>query len=186
MKLPEGYLRGFNIVVAHDEEMGIGKAGTLPWSIPEDMKRFRTVTTTPSVAGCHQPAVIMGMNTWKSLPRRPLPSRANVVLSRSKQDIPEVLTFTDFGKAMDVMCRTERCGSIYIIGGASIYGEALKHPALEGLYVTEVAGGHRCDCFMPDYKSIEGLSEEYDPRSRFTTSETSGERYKFRRYTVER
>ena len=186
MKLPEGYLRGFNIVVAHDEELGIGKNGGLPWSIPEDMKRFRSVTTSPAGQGVHQPLVVMGMNTWKSLPRRPLPHRANVVLSRSRQDIPEVLTFTDFGKAMDVLCKTERCGSIYVIGGASIYGEAIKHPALEGLFVTEVEGSHGCDCFMPAYIEVEGLSEEYDPRSRFAKSEVSGERFKFRRFLVER
>lgn len=183
-RLPEGYLRGFSIVVAHDEELGIGRDGMLPWSIPEDLKRFRTITTT-SESSVYQPLVMMGMTTWKSLPKRPLPSRANAVLSRTRQDIPEVLTFTDFGRALDVLCRTQRCGSIYVIGGASVYEEAVRHPALTGIYVTEVAGTHGCDRFFPEYRDIEGLSEEYDPRNRFMASGDGKERYKFRYYKKE-
>ena len=53
------------------------------------------------------------------------------------------------------------------------------------VYVTEVAGTHGCDRFFPEYRNIEGLAEEYDPRSRFMASADGKERYKFKYYKME-
>jgi dihydrofolate reductase len=74
-------------ILAMDEHCLIGSNQSLPWHIPEDMKRFREFTTGHTV--------LMGKNTYFSLPEnvRPLPNRRNIVITRS--DIPEVETFTD-------------------------------------------------------------------------------------------
>ena len=64
----------FSIIIAVDDKNGIGKNGTLPWRIKEDMEFFRTVTSTTKKKH-RQNAVIMGRKTWESIPEkhRPLP-----------------------------------------------------------------------------------------------------------------
>ena len=68
------------IVVAYQLDLGIGVAGKLPWRIPEDMRRFRLLTTGN--------AVVMGRKTFESLGGKPLPNRLNVVLSRQQPPGP--------------------------------------------------------------------------------------------------
>ena len=64
------------LVVAMAENRVIGKGGTLPWRIPEDMKWFREITMGKPC--------IMGRKTWESLPKRPLPGRTNIVVTRDR------------------------------------------------------------------------------------------------------
>lgn len=73
-------LRKTAIVVAYDEEMGIGKDGTLPWHIPEELQHFKNVTNNS--------IVIMGRITYESLPTkyRPLPDRLNMVITSYLSD----------------------------------------------------------------------------------------------------
>ena len=68
---------GFSIIVAHDEERGIGKNNKIPWYIKEDLQHFKAITL--------HGVVIMGHKTWESLPKsvRPLPFRENVIISKS-------------------------------------------------------------------------------------------------------
>ena len=66
-----------SIIAAVSEDWGIGKDNELLWRIPDDLKRFKRLTTGN--------AIIMGKKTWESLPRRPLPDRENIVLT----DIPD-------------------------------------------------------------------------------------------------
>ena len=66
-----------SIIAAVSEDWGIGKDNELLWRIPDDLKRFKRLTTGN--------AIIMGKKTWESLPRRPLPDRKNIVLT----DIPD-------------------------------------------------------------------------------------------------
>ena len=68
----------YNIIVACDLEDGIGKDNKLPWNFPEDLKRFSQLTR-----GKGNNAVVMGKNTWESLPKKPLPKRDNLILSTS-------------------------------------------------------------------------------------------------------
>lgn len=93
----------------------IGKNGTLPWHIPQDMRHFRELTT----GHC----VIMGRKTWESIPAkyRPLPNRKNVVISRQK-DYPlpnEVDLYSDLDEALQ-SCK-DKHEKVYIIGGEQIY-----------------------------------------------------------------
>jgi dihydrofolate reductase len=75
-------LRRFSVVVAFDEEGGIGREGQLPWHAAEDMRFFKSVTSGGTV--------VMGRKTWESIPEkfRPLPGRRNIVLS-STLTVPE-------------------------------------------------------------------------------------------------
>lgn len=116
--------------------LGLEKDGvhSLPWDIPEDLKHFAHST--------HGSPVIMGRATWESLPEqfRPLPGRANIVLSRNQNHkLPEgVSGFTDLGEA--TRFAEGVAGEdmhVWIIGGASIYKEALQFA--DELILTRVA-----------------------------------------------
>jgi len=105
--------------------LGLEKDGThsLPWHIPEDMKHFAHST--------HGSPVIMGRTTWESLPERfrPLPGRANIVLSRNQNyELPEGASgFVDLGEAArfaEGIANGDK--HVWVIGGASIYKEALS------------------------------------------------------------
>eukprot|EP00816_Leptocylindrus_hargravesii_P005187 CAMPEP_0196812822 /NCGR_PEP_ID=MMETSP1362-20130617/31667_1 /TAXON_ID=163516 /ORGANISM="Leptocylindrus danicus, Strain CCMP1856" /LENGTH=498 /DNA_ID=CAMNT_0042188743 /DNA_START=63 /DNA_END=1559 /DNA_ORIENTATION=+ len=127
------------IVAAAVNTGGIGKDGTLPWSIPGDMSFFKRVT---SEGGNN--AVIMGRKTWESIPLkfRPLPNRINVVVSRNDDlELPEdVLLANSLENALEKLrsSQTSNISKIFIIGGASIYKEALEKNLCNKILLTEV------------------------------------------------
>jgi dihydrofolate reductase len=102
------------IIAALSPEGVIGKDGTLPWRYPADLKRFKRLTSGHTV--------VMGRRTWDSLPRRPLPDRRNIVLSRTPRPLGEAGAdwFGDLAQALDT-CQ----GEVFVIGGAAIYRAAL-------------------------------------------------------------
>jgi dihydrofolate reductase len=101
----------------------IGRDGTLPWHLPEDMKHFRALTEGTTV--------LMGRRTWDSLPPRfrPLPRRRNLVLSRTPR--PGVETFAELAPALAAVS-----GDVWVIGGATVYQAAL--PFADRIVVTEI------------------------------------------------
>jgi dihydrofolate reductase len=113
----------------------IGRGGTLPWHLPEDMKHFRSLTTGT--------AVLMGRRTWESLPPgfRPLPGRRNLVLSRAPQ--AGVETFPDLAQALAAVS-----GDVWVIGGAAVYKAAL--PLADRIMVTEIQERFEGDTHAPD------------------------------------
>ena len=113
----------------------IGRDGTLPWHLPEDMKHFRAVTEGA--------AVLMGRRTWESLPPRfrPLPGRRNLVLSRTPQE--DVETFPDLTSALAAVT-----GDVWVIGGAAVYRAAL--PFADRILVTEIREHFDGDTHAPD------------------------------------
>jgi dihydrofolate reductase len=115
----------------------IGDRGTLPWHLPEDLSRFRTLTMGSTV--------VMGRATWESLPERarPLPGRRNVVLSRQPGwQAPGATAATSLGDALAVTS-----GPVWVIGGASVYRAAL--PLAEQVEVTEVDASFPGDVYAP-------------------------------------
>ena len=98
------------IIVATSPEGVIGKDNTIPWHYSEDLKRFKRLTIGKTV--------IMGRNTWESLPIKPLPERRNIVITRSQ--IEKVECFRSIDEAVNT-CE----GDIWFIGGAGIYKEAM-------------------------------------------------------------
>lgn len=152
--------KGFEIVVAATEKgFGIGKEGGLPWRLPGDMAFFKEVTMkvdSPSPSAVSQTgadkienAVIMGRKTYESIPPkfRPLPGRINVVLSRNanlREDLslPEdVLVCDSLDRALQSLSNgpvSKKVGKIFVIGGGTVYAEALASPACTAVHLTSV------------------------------------------------
>lgn len=154
-------------VVAMDENRLIGKAGGLPWHVPEDLAHFRNLTKGH--------VVVMGRKTWESLPEkfRPLPGRINVVVSRdlAKLSLPDgVLGVNSPEDAVRVARSVARDGQrVWIIGGAELYRATL--PLCSEVHLTVVDGSHEGDAWLPSFED------------QFTkTSETRGERCSFQVY----
>ena len=117
----------------------IGKDGTLPWRIPEDMKHFRALTTGK--------IVVMGRKTWESIPStfRPLPDRTNVVVTRQiGYAVPAgVETYPSVDEALTWHTDDET----FIIGGAEIYRQTIENA--DRLEITEVDQQVDGDAFFP-------------------------------------
>ena len=112
------------LVVAIADNGVIGKDGAIPWHISEDMKRFKALTLGHTI--------VMGRKTWDSLPRKPLPGRVNVVVTRQKDWHAEgAIAASSLGAAT-----AGTSGTVMIIGGAEIYERAL--PMATRIELTEV------------------------------------------------
>ena len=103
-----------SIIVAINKNRGIGFENKLLYWLPNDLKRFKALTTGHTI--------IMGRKTFESLPKGALPNRRNIVLSRSCHEFPGAECFHSLQDALH-QCKEEE--EVYIIGGASLYAEAL-------------------------------------------------------------
>lgn len=131
----------FEIIVACDAVTGgIGRNGKLPWHLPDDLKRFRYITSNAPQG--KQNAVIMGRNTWESLPEkhRPLVGRLNIVLThRSILDKKDgVLVYASFDSVLQDLKLNPSVHNVFVIGGQQLYKEALNHPECNVIRLTLV------------------------------------------------
>lgn len=129
-----------SIVAAVARNGVIGREGRLPWHLPDDLRRFRRLTT-----GHH---VVMGRRTWESIGRA-LPGRTNVVLSRSpswQPGDPAVVVARDLEGALAV-ARAAGDGEAFVIGGADVYAAALA--SADRLHLTRVAADVEGDVRFP-------------------------------------
>jgi len=161
--------KDFSIIVAVDEKMGIGRRNSLPWKLSADMQHFKELTIAP--AGAPRNVVIMGRKTWESLPDkfRPLPDRINVVLTHNEElPFPNgVLKFASLQAALEAFRTapsegTASAGSIFVIGGAQLFNEAIKQPTCKKLYMTFVEDDFSCDVFFPNIPSNFKVSSRTD------------------------
>jgi dihydrofolate reductase len=142
----------FSIIVACTNTGGIGKDNTIPWYIPEDLKHFKKVTTDCPKGLMN--AVVMGRNTWESLPRKPLPSRINIIVSSQLQnshfdDNDNTYVVQSVDDALQLVTSISNVHETFIIGGSRLYKEALDHPQCYKAYITHVHQHHDCDVFFP-------------------------------------
>ncbi|MEL0069586.1 MAG: dihydrofolate reductase [Betaproteobacteria bacterium] len=154
------------IIVAKSNNGIIGKDGDLPWRLPEDLKRFKRLTTGN--------IVVMGRKTYDSI-GRPLPNRKNIVISRNTSlKIEGVEVESDL---INVLKRN-REENVYVIGGGQIYVDAL--PFTEKLEVTEVDVELVGDTSFPEIDSSQWKEifreKRVDPESNLTYSFVSLER----------
>jgi len=127
------------LIWAQSRDGVIGRDGTLPWHLPEDLARFRAVTTGATV--------VMGRRTWESLPARfrPLPGRRNVVLTRQPSyDAPGADVVATLADALALGAG----GDVWVIGGAAVYREAM--PVADLLAITDVDGDYDGDVSAPE------------------------------------
>ena len=127
-----------SIIVAVASNNAIGKNNELLWHIPEDLKRFKKLT----LGHC----IIMGKNTWYSLPRRPLPGRTNIVLTDDPCECIEgcISAYS----VEDALAKCEKGKEIFIIGGGSVYKQFFA--MADRLYITHVYKDFDADTFFPE------------------------------------
>lgn len=133
------------ITALQKSDRGIGYENDLLYHIAHDMKRFRELT--------RESVVIMGRKTWESLPEkfRPLPHRINIVISRNDSYHAEgALLASSLADALSQASSHHK--EIFIIGGASIYSEAL--PFADTLHLTRIEGSRKADTFFPEYEHL--------------------------------
>lgn len=128
-----------SIIVAFDQQRGIGINNTLPWHLPEDLAHFKKMTSGHPI--------IMGRNTFESI-GRPLPNRRNIVVTRNTAwQHDGVETVNSLEDAQSLINGTDA----FIIGGAQIYQQALT--LADRLIVTEIQDRFDCDAFFPEIDS---------------------------------
>lgn len=130
----------------------IGRGNAIPWRIPEDARRFRTLTMGHPV--------VMGRRTWDSLPDRfrPLPGRRNVVVTRNRDWQAEGAERA--GSLADALRTLQGTPQVFVIGGGELYAEAL--PLGDELLLTEVDADVDGDTWFPpwDRTAFEESSRE--------------------------
>lgn len=132
-----------SIIAAINAERGLGFENKLLYWLPEDLKRFKRLTTGHTI--------IMGRKTFESLPNGALPNRRNVVLSRSEKGFPGAECFDSLEEALQA-CQDEE--EVFVLGGASVYEAAL--PLAQRMYLTEIADSEKeADAFFPAFSAEE-------------------------------
>ena len=132
-----------SLIVAMDDHGLIGRAGGLPWHIPEEMRQFKRITTGH--------ACIMGRKTWESL-KRPLPGRLNVIVTRQPGYSAAGGVVAASLDAAVALCQAQRAQwgeEVFVIGGAELYRLAL--PVADRLYLTRVHSQFEGDVYFPDF-----------------------------------
>lgn len=160
-------------IVAMDRNRAIGKNNSIPWHIKEDYKFFKETTLGYPV--------IMGRKTWESLPKRPLPDRKNIVVTRT----PELLIDADkvywatpsVHNAIDTaFFSTDKS---FIIGGSVLYETTINR--INTLYVTHVDTEiEDADAFFPDIP----LPSNYELIKRFESTRADEYSFEIRKYTL--
>jgi dihydrofolate reductase len=147
------------LIVAIAKNGIIGAGGALPWRLSSDMARFKAATMGKPV--------LMGRKTWESLPKKPLPGRANLVLSRDPNFKTEGgWLYTDLAAMLAAgraMAATSGVGELCVIGGARLYEMTL--PLADRIVLTDVnlepQGDTRLDLDLSAWREI---SSEQVPR----------------------
>ncbi len=151
-------MKEINVIVAMTKRRIIGKDGTLPWHLSEDLKLFKAHTTGN--------IVIMGRKTFDSI-GRPLPNRRNLVVSKSIQEnekVAGVEYFPDLEHALNAA--QDGSGKIFIIGGASIYQQMIEKA--DRLYISLVDGDFDGDTCFPEVKEDVWKVVATEPHTGFT------------------
>lgn len=134
-----------SVVAALGKGGELGFRGKLLWRLPDDMRRFKTLTMGHSV--------IMGRKTWESLPEkfRPLPGRMNIVVTRQAGYRAEgATTAGSFERARAAAARAIGADETFVMGGGELYTAAL--PYANRLYLTLVDAEAEADTFFPPYE----------------------------------
>lgn len=131
------------LIAAIAKNNAIGHENKLIYWLPNDLKRFKGLTTGHTI--------IMGSNTFRSLPKGALPNRRNIVLSRKEKEFPGCETFSSLEEAL-TNCTNEDI--VYIIGGEMLYKAAL--PLADILCLTEIDDTPKdADAFFPEFRKNE-------------------------------
>ncbi len=146
-----------SIVAARARNGVIGRDGALPWRLKSDMALFKAVTLGKPV--------IMGRRTWDSLPNKPLPGRANLVLSRDGTFEPKGAVVCDrFEQALSMareQAEDESAEEVCVIGGTALFALAL--PKARRLYLTEVEADVEGEAVFPTLRDADWREVRCEP-----------------------
>ena len=154
--------KNLSIIVAIAENFAIGKNNDLLFYLPNDLKRFKKITSGHPV--------IMGKNTLLSLPKWPLPNRTNIVITRNKSlNFDGCIMANSIDEAIKQISPDEEA---FIMGGGEIYKQF--YPLAGKLYLTVVHKNFEADTFFPkiNYEEWEEFEREdlYDEKNDFNYS----------------
>ena len=150
-----------NIIVAVCNGNGIGHSNKLPWYYKEELRNFSKVTK-----GNGNNAIIMGKNTWESLPKRPLPGRINIVLSSSFNciasiDYPGTWFCNSLQQMLSIPCiKYKELDECWYIGGEVLYNTMIKQKVIDNLLISKIPKDFECDRFFPEIPSYFKLTSE--------------------------
>ena len=146
------------LVAAISRNGVIGSDGTLPWHIPEDLKRFKELTSGH--------VVLMGRKTWESIPEkfRPLPNRTNLVITR--QTSLEVPTGVEVFSSIESALSAHAEDDVYVIGGAEIYRQTIS--LADRLEITHVDRDVAGDALFPSIDSAVWKETQRTPGDGFS------------------
>ena len=134
-------------IVAVDENFGIGFNGDLLEHIPEDLKRFKELTSGHTV--------VMGRKTWDSLPKKPLPNRHNLVITKdpSIYELTNEVWFYTL-RQIEVLMLKNKNVNYFVIGGGQIYEKLL--PICDKVYLTKIMVSHEnADTYFPNIELMD-------------------------------
>lgn len=132
--------RRLSLLAAMASNRVIGRNNALPWRLPADLKRFKALTMGQ--------IIVMGRKTYESI-GRPLPGRINIIVTRQPDLSVAGATVTRSVEEALTACLTHLDKEIFIIGGAELYQQTLKH--CQRLYLTEVQKAFEGDAFFPEF-----------------------------------
>ncbi|WP_253738704.1 dihydrofolate reductase [Halohasta salina] len=148
------------LIAAVADNRVIGRDGEMPWHLPADLRHFKATTMGHPV--------VMGRRTYDSIAADiggPLPGRTNIVLSRGSPDLPDEVVVVDaIERAVDAARKAaDDTGTVYVIGGATIYEQFL--PRADRLVLTEIDEAYDGDTRFPEWDSeawTERRREDHD------------------------
>eukprot|EP00927_Polykrikos_kofoidii_P078358 TRINITY_DN75191_c0_g1_i1.p1 TRINITY_DN75191_c0_g1~~TRINITY_DN75191_c0_g1_i1.p1 ORF type:complete len:492 (-),score=65.19 TRINITY_DN75191_c0_g1_i1:36-1511(-) len=156
-------MQAVSVIVATTPNGGIGKDRSLQWGFPENLGYFDKVTTDTGKKS-QRNAVVMSRKVWKSISehRRPLVGRLNVVLTRLAREpgfvspYPDgVLVAESLHSAMEMLASCANIGEIFVMGGQTIYKQALEMPSCGRVYLTRLGIDFDCDVLFPSLDESE-------------------------------
>ena len=155
-----------SIIVAHADNLVIGKDGRLPWHISEDLKHFKSRTMGKPL--------LMGRGVFEEFGGKPLPGRENIVLTSSK--LGGIKTFDNIPDALKYL---EGNPKVYVAGGGQIYRQLM--PIVDSMEITEIKGDYIGDVTFPEYRDQIGetwkeINREEHPELSFVDYERIGEK----------
>ncbi len=139
----------------------IGRNGALPWHLPEDLARFKSVTWGHTI--------IMGRHTYESLPHGALPGRRNIVVSATLNSLPGCKVCASLDEALSLCSQDNKDDTeeVFIIGGATLYRAAM--PLANRMYITLVDQEPKdADTFFPEFDTRQWQEVERSRHEGFT------------------
>ena len=133
-----------SLIVAMDEERGIGVEGRLPWHLPADLKRFKSLTM-----GHH---LIMGRKTYESI-GTPLPGRTMIIVTRNPNYQPDGCMVARSLETAIEFARMDFENEVFVIGGGDLFEQAIN--LADRIYLSQVHATLPADVYFPEFSSAD-------------------------------